>query len=407
MEKVEIDALLLAHGGRAQTVASLHLLRGEHHFTSVGHLSDAAHAFLVEHARALATIDLLRWRDIASPSQMPAVEAALLELRAREPARYEHEIKRVDKGKTAPDPPVSSPPDEGFFYPGEGLGDFFDALDGGEIQEEKTPEVSPHPELDALLVELADSPRGRKRTLWKARALSVAANTLENWASAVHRLPSECLPVVLVRAEVSPRGEERAALLEWLFQQGAVRSKLVDLTLSLLQMGPEADKVQSWVAATWILKLLPDEDAWSKHGARVVSTLIACRAFSALDDMCRAAIAGTAALGPGLLGMGVVSANALRSPLYKAFSKALLDSEETALTSGNTKGALAISAAMLALGPQPRDKTRILAMMKKRNAKGEVSTLLALSASRPRNPKDLPELFDFVAAVHALSDASG
>src|SRR5690349_20650576 len=88
MDKADLAALLEAHGGRAQPVASLHVLRA----TALG---EGEHAFLIEHATQLETVDLSRWLGLATPAQRPAVIDALAALAARDPATFEAEIARA------------------------------------------------------------------------------------------------------------------------------------------------------------------------------------------------------------------------------------------------------------------------------------------------------------------------
>jgi hypothetical protein len=291
---------------------------------------------------------------------------------------------------------------------GESLGDLFgdDDLGGGESKA-----ASPHPALDALLAELAvekgATSGARSRAAWKAKALSAAAGAEESWAAAVVHLPPEMRDAVLVRAGVSPRSEERASLLEWLFQNGATRGKLVELTLSLLSMKEAAANVGSWLAETWIPKLLPDKAAWSKHGARLLAALLEHGHFSALDELFTAVLTGAAALGPGLLGMAGPGGDALRGPVASALAKALVQVTAGALAAGRRKEALGAAAALVSLGPPSRAVPEVQSVRRKRNAKGEIATLLRLAERRARGPKELPGLEDMIATVHVLSDALG
>ncbi len=88
MDKADLAALLDAHGGRAQPVASLHVLRAPS-------LGADEQTFLTEHHAELATVDLSRWLGLAAPEQRPAVIEALARLAEREPSRFELEIARA------------------------------------------------------------------------------------------------------------------------------------------------------------------------------------------------------------------------------------------------------------------------------------------------------------------------
>lgn len=403
MEKAEIIALLVAHRGRAQVVASLHLLRD-------GALGEPAHAFLAEHEAALATIDLQRWLSRASTAQRPAVEAAMARLAEREPARFEHEIRRAPPA--APEPPFPGLTEtlsdgEGFFDPGDLLGDLDFDSEAPAADRHSPPGLagSSHPELDALLAGLAGATGPKARSAWKARSLAAAADTAESWAAAVLHLPPAMRDAVLARAAVSPRSEERAALLEWLFQNGAKRPKLVELTLSLLGTGPAVVHVGSWLAETWIPKLLPDKAAWSKHGPTLLAAFLEYGHFSTLDELFTAVLTGATALGPGLLGMTGANGDALRGPVIAAFTKALVQRVADALAAGRRQEALGAAAALVSLGPPSREVPGVRSLRRKRSAKGEVATLLALAERRARGPKQAPRLEDLITTVHVLSDA--
>ncbi len=95
MEKAQLDALLVAHGGRAQPVASLHVLRARLPGAGARELAADNQAFLVKHAGVLATLNLSRWLGRAGPAQRSAVVDALIDLAKREPQRFEIEIARA------------------------------------------------------------------------------------------------------------------------------------------------------------------------------------------------------------------------------------------------------------------------------------------------------------------------
>lgn len=495
MEKAQIDALLVAHGGRAQPVASFHLLRAPS-------LGDAEHAFLTSHAASLATIDLSRWLGHATAAQRPAVLDALVSLAEREPGRFEFEIARAphfpiaDAERTeliirlvgrapeaviaalspeaglatpkanarhpaevAPHPAEIAPPadgaaaPEGLFDPGdilaeldfdagflggegqstgaatgpqgEGLGDLLgdaDFLGLGDSLGDADPLAvsgsrahSTSPEMDTLLAELAalkgpratSGDRSRARAAWKKRARAAAESGAEDWGPSVTRLPPEMKDAILVRASTSPRGEERAALLEWLLQNGEKRTRLVDLTVSLLGTGGDAAGVRAWLAESFLPRLLPDKAAWSRHGRAVLSAMVEQRAFSELDELFAAVSNGAAALGPGLVSMpGAAGAPPPpASTLSAAFSTTLVATTKAALEAARRKEALASAAALACLGVPQKDRPALAALRRKRAAKGEVATLLALAETRARRPKESPRLEDLVATVHVLSDA--
>ncbi len=551
MEKAQLDALLVAHGGRAQPVASLHILRalrassldgaasgpkpprsailapraqpldrptsgpkprrgggarspleGPAGGAAAPFFSAADHAFLVEHAASLATIDLSRWLGHAVGEQRPAVLEALIALAEREPARFEFEIARAPhfplrgaerteliirlvgrvpetliaalspepggaagaaRPAIADHPAEVAPPAtdgvsaEGFFDPSEilaemdfdpggggpaasglgdpaaggdflglgdslGEGDFFgggetlgggDFFGGGESAGGGDPLAnggfgghSRSPEIDALLADLPLVKGPRARTAWKKRALAAAETGAEDWAPSVTRLPVEMRDAILVRASISPRGDERAALLEWLFQNGGKRAKLVELTVALLDLGDKAVGVYAWLSRSWLPRLLADKASWGRHGAAVLGALADKRAFSEMDDVFAAVATGAGELGPGLVAMpGAPESASLQGPIAAAFGAMLTSATRAALESGHRKEALAGAAALACLGVPSKDRASLATLRRKKAARGEIATLLALAEARARPPKKSPRLEDLVATVHVLSDA--
>ncbi|MFO0593321.1 MAG: hypothetical protein U0441_37615 [Polyangiaceae bacterium] len=507
MEKAQLDALLAAHGGRPQPVASFHLLRSPH-------IAPAAHAFLKEHAASLATIDLSRWLDHASPEQRPDALEALIALAERDPSRFEFEIARAPHfpfhgddrreltirlvGRApesviaalsieppprrpsmrpgsmrpgsmrpgsmrprAPSQHPDAPPsagstgstdggftlgNEAFFDPGEilsemgddgawasdlladeaftrpepgltsgdflGLGDSPDGPGGplGGLGDASDPlenkgngAHSTSPELDSLLASLDLASSARARAAWKKRALAQASESSEDWAPSVARLPPAMRDAIARRAGESPRPDERAALLEWLLQNGAKRSALVDLTVSFLALDAGGMGAREWLAQSFLPRLLPDKAAWSKHGVTLLTALIDRKAFSEMDSFLAAAGAGAAALGPGLVAMP--GGAPLTPAIGAALSATLIAEVTSALHEKKTKVALACAAALACLGVASKDRAAVSALRRKKSAKGETATLLALAETRALKPKQSPRLEDLVATVHVLSDA--
>jgi hypothetical protein len=522
MEKAQLDALLVAHGGRAQAVASLHVLRSPA-------ISAADHAFLTEHASSLATLDLSRWLGHASQAQRPAVIDALAALARREPARFEFEIARAPhfqlaeaerneiavrlvghvpegllaallpqtgarpkRASAAPSALPSTPPAGAaassalvdlsaaapgdFFDPGDllsdmdfdsalsadsrdglsgadglkgavngasdangsefdgasldvagllgdgdflGEGDFLGAGGPGEGAPAGDGAAADgasggglfgqgrSPALSALLAELPPAAKRSARAAWKKKALALAADTAEDWSAAVAALPAEMRDAALARAASSPRPEERAALLEWLSQNGVPKATLVKLTLELLASGDKAQGVRQWLAQSWIPRLLPDNASWSRHGAAVLSALAEQRAFSEMDELVTAVASGAGGLGPGLValpGQASSSPDLVRA-VASSLAKSLAASTKRALAGGQHKDALAGAAALACLGVPSPERAAVDTLRKSRKAKGEVATLLSLAHARARRPKDAPHVEDLIASIHALSDA--
>lgn len=446
MDKADLAALLEAHGGRPQPVASLHVLRASS-------LSEDEQAFLFEHQAELATIDLSRWLELAAPGQRPAVIDALAGLAEREPVRFEMEVARaprfqIEPGevaalvqrlagrvpdsllvalagprssapepaptkRSAPPPAGPLPPDLETFDPGDLLQSLDFGPDSGSLgaalgldDELGGPadSVPPPPMLGALLGELSNVNTARARTAWRAKARSLAADPAEDWSRMAPLLPREMADAVALRAASSPRADERATLLEWLLQNGARRSKLVELSVALVGLDPKVESVSQWLAQSFLPRVLADKAAWQKHGAEVLSALAARRAFGEMDQLFTAAVTGSGALGPGLLALPGGGDGALRGPAFAAFSSMLLARTASAVAAGQGKAAQASAAALASIGFPSRSAKAVASLRRKRAAKGDVARLLGVAPAR--GPKDPPQLEGFIAAVHVLSDAS-
>lgn len=475
MDKADLAALLDAHGGRAQPVASLHVLRASS-------LGDDEQAFLAEHHAELATVDLSRWLGLAAPEQRPAVIEALAWLAEREPSRFELEIARAPHFELAagerarlierlhgrvpetvlaalsgeatalpaggPGPAAPTLPDGGMFDPGDllgdmdfsdgggdpfgagepagldgasgsggaglgdgGLGDLLGDVDlfGGDGEVAASGDGggffggAPPPLLGEHLARLPGANTGRARTAWRAKAKALAADAAEDWSRAAPQLPPEMADAVAHRAATSPRAEERATLLEWLLQNEARKSTLVELSVALIGLEPKVEGVSQWLAQSFLPRVLSDKASWQKHGAAVLSALATRRALGELDQLFTSSVAGAGALGPGLLSLPAGGDGALRGPIFAVFSGVLLDRTSAALTAKEAKSAQAYAAALASLGFPSRSAKAVESLRRKRAAKGDVARMLALAPSR--GPKHAPKLEDFVAAVHVLSDA--
>lgn len=477
MDKADLTALLDAHGGRAQPVASLHVLRA-----SV--LGADEHAFLTEHQAELATIDLSRWLGLARPEQRPAVLDALAAFAEREPARFEAEIARAPhfqlepaerehlggrlrgrvpdtliaalSGEAAPAAPIDgalgAPADGEMFDPGDLLGDvdfgsdgggfgagegaargggssgdarpaagedglgdllgdmdLFDSGDGGLAGDAGSAGAgffgggpSAPPGLGELLGELSGLNTARAKTKWKARARALAADAGEDWSRAVTLLPPEMADAVAHRAASSPRADERATLLEWLLQNEARKAKLVELTVAFTALSPKVESASQWLAQSFLPRVLADKATWQKHGPEVLGALAEHRCFGEMDQLFTSALTGAGALGPGLLSLPGGPA-ALRAPVFAAFSTMLLARTGAAVGGKDGKSAQAYAAALASIGFPARKAAEVASLRRKRGAKGDVARLLGVA--RARKPKDVPQLEDFIAAVHVLSDA--
>jgi hypothetical protein len=85
MKRIEIDAFVRAHRGRARPVASLHILRQ-------CAIEPDDQVFLCEHARELAIPDLLVWKTRCAPGFTGSVIRELARIAMEEPLVFEHEV---------------------------------------------------------------------------------------------------------------------------------------------------------------------------------------------------------------------------------------------------------------------------------------------------------------------------
>lgn len=90
MRKAEIDAMVLAHRGRARPVAFFHVLRQPT-------LEPDDHAFLREHVEELGASDLLRWRARCEEGNTIEVIRQLARRAVADPRSFQHEVLDLPK----------------------------------------------------------------------------------------------------------------------------------------------------------------------------------------------------------------------------------------------------------------------------------------------------------------------
>lgn len=234
----------------------------------------------------------------------------------------------------------------------------------------------------------------------------------EDWSPVAPRLPDVLYGAVLERAQSSPRGGERAVLLEWLDQHGATRKELLTLTAETLRLEAIDQPVLDWLARSWVPRMLTTRTAWERHGVEVLLALIAHRAFTELGELLTLAWTGAGdAAKPARQG----KAKRPKGPsqgyleaIHLAFAQALVRLSSEALGAGKEARAMAALSALACLDPPSRVGRALLALRRAQGASGEVLELVALNDRLVKRAGARgASLEGLIAAVHALADALG
>lgn len=430
MRKDEIFSLQRAHGGRAQPVAFFHVLRQ-------ATLEPDDHAFLLEHIDALETADLLRWRARSGEGDTSRVMQQLAKLALRDPARFRHEVLDAPKvsfqdaewseltsllrGKidaetwqriesrgprpAAPEPsPARAPSGEGagfdlsaeLFGSGEGESPLGGSSEGGD--------------LGSLLGDFGDGGGDGGLDLGlDDDASSGAKGPLEalppedtDWSPSVSRLQPSFRDAVLDKARKTPRGDERAVLLEWLEHQGTPRAALVGVAAGAIRDGRE---ISASVLA-FLAKRLSDPSAWQVEGVELLGALIERRAFSELSDLVTFTANEASSSSPGGAG---AAPPALIGAMQGAFARALLAAARGSVESSRPERA---AAALASLACLDLHADTVSALKELRGSVGEgadphVLALLALNERRAqKGGEHASSLEGVIASIHAFADAS-
>jgi hypothetical protein len=430
MRKDEIFSLQRAHGGRAQPVAFFHVLRQ-------AALEPDDHAFLIEHIDALETADLLRWRARSGEGDTSLVIQGLAKIALRDPARFRHEVLDAPKvafqdaewseltgllhGKIDADTwqrieargprpaaselvPAHATSDEGSSLD---LGaELFGSSDGGDL----LGGASEGGAIGSLLGDLGDGGLDLDLDLGlDDDAASTTKGPLEflppedsDWSPSVSRLQPSFRDAVLDKARKTPRGDERAVLLEWLEHQGTPRAALVSVAAGAFRDGRE---ISASVLA-YLAKRLGDPSAWEVEGVELLGALIERRAFAELSDLVTFTANEASASSPG--GDGAAQP-ALIGAIQGAFARALLAAARGSVESSRPDRA---AAALASLACLELHADTISALKELRGSVGEgadphVRALLALNERRAQKASaQASSLEGVIASVHAFADAS-
>lgn len=375
MKRIEIDALVRAHRGRAHPVASLHILRQDT-------LEPDDQAFLSEHARELTIPDLLVWRTRSEPGFTGAVIREFARLSQEEPAVFEHELLNAPRFALA--------------------------------EEE--------------WIELADLARGKvppalfERIL--ARGIRAAPNTtfmkdasatdddfaafLESALSDIEPAPPPALPqgfidatmateAILERARNAWSAEERVVLLEWLTAQGLPRKPLMEIATTALRAGEHDLRLRAWIAAQ-----LGTRAGWESHGVDIVLALLDRHAFAELSELMVLVWSGT----PGSTQVDE-QRRGLLDAMMMALALGFIHVVREALGAGLPERVLVFLSALACLDLPTRLSRSIHDLLRAPGAIGEVRALIELNVRLVKHKKGRSASFeDIAAAIHCLADAS-
>lgn len=417
MRKAEIDALVVAHQGRARPVAFFHVLRQ-------AALEPDDHAFLLEHVEELGASDLLRWRARCDEGVTAVVIRQLARRAVDDPRSFQFEVldlPRIElrehewielaslvKGRV-PDAihagivarggarPVRPAP-EVFFTPGslDRGGAVLDDGDGEALTEAiRTLGIRSLPIRDILVARRVGGLDLDDAALL-ALALARASSTTEDWSSAALELPPLLKDAVLEKARSTPRSAECANLLAWLELQEVPRAVLFRLAFASLERGPVSYGLVGWLAGQ-----LATRAAWDKHGLSTLSALMAKRAFSEIGELI--AVVWSAAMG------GTDEPpRALLEAIQVAFALALIAVIHAALEAGDERRAMAALSALACLDPPSRISTAVHELRRHAGASPDVVELIGVNErlTKHSDARDA-SLEGIVAALHAVADAFG
>lgn len=417
MRKAEIDALVIAHQGRARPVAFFHVLRQPA-------LEPDDHAFLLEHVEELGASDLLRWRARCNEGFTVEVIRQLARRAIDDPRSFQFEVldlPRIEmhehewtelaslvKGRV-PEAvyagivarggarPVRPLP-EVFFTPGvlDRGGPVVDETDGEALAEAiRTLGLQSLSIRDILIARRAGSLDLDDAALL-ALALSRATSKTEDWSAAALDFPPALRDAVLEKARSTPRSAECANLLAWLEMQEVPRAVLLPLALASFSAGPVSYGLVGWLAGQ-----LATRAAWDSHGLATISALMAQRAFSEIGELI--AVVWSAAISShdepprGLL-----------EAIQVAFALALIDVIHAALERSDEKRAMAALSALACLDPPSRISRAVHELRRHAGASPDVVELIGVNErlTKHSDARDA-SLEGIVAALHAVADAFG
>ena len=423
MRKVELDALVRAHRGRARPVAFLHVLRQPA-------LEPDDHAFLAEHIDELGATDLLRWRARCEAGFSGPVIRRLALLAIADPATFEHDVLDVPRlelddpewieladllrGKVPaalhervllrrprePRRPIEPEGHRSDLVSAPRVLDgtrFF--LDADDVAMPRVPGGRSGSPDEMRMAEILAARREGTLALDDAGLLSLAmarASSAEDWSFAVLDFPALLRDAIFEKARRTGNDAERANLLAWLEVQGVPRGALLDVALAAIRAGEI-----SFGLLSWLTRQLGTRTAWDKYGLDVLSALMARRAFAEVGELCTVVWSES---GRG----GAEPPRALLEAIQVAFAHALLGVSREALARGDHDGAMAALSALACLDPPSRVSRAVHDLRRSPGVTTDVAALLAVNERlvKHSDARDA-SLEGVIAALHAIADAFG
>lgn len=417
MQKAEIDALVLAHQGRAQPVAFFHVLRQPA-------LGPDDHAFLAQHIEELGISDLIRWRTRCEPGFTGAIIRQLAHRAIEKPDYFKHEVLGLPrfelmeeewielasliKGKV-PDAIYKGVEGRGRRDPAHRVSDFMftpGVIRSGEplLDDEDAPEPGLPAEPDetrhrSMPQVIAARASGALRMDEKALldlAMERALHGSEDWSRGVRELPPLLKEAIIEKARTTPRGAERVNLLSWLEAHDAPRAALVEIVIGAIQSG-----TISHPEVVWLSRKLVTRTAWDRHGLQTLSALVAARAFGEMSELIALAWA-EAAQGGAEVPQGFLEA------IQVAFAMTLLGVAREALAAGDERRALSTLSALVCLDPPSRVSRSVHELRRFEDSGPEVRELIRVNERlvKHSDARDA-SLEGVIAALHAIADSLG
>lgn len=234
-----------------------------------------------------------------------------------------------------------------------------------------------------------------------AMALVEARHAQPDWAPSIAGFPQALREAVIARVKHSPRGAERASLLDWLKQHGVGRKTLVEMAVDSL-----VSSEVSLAIVAWLARQLATRTAWEQHGPRTVGVLIERGCYAELGDLLT--LSWSEAREEGEADGERQVPSGFREALHWAFSLALIALTKRALEERCLEQAAAALSALACLDPPSRLSRSLHELGRRADLSDDVRELLSINAGMVRHGAAREaSLQGAIAAVHVLADTLG
>lgn len=373
MKRMEIDALVRAHRGRAHPVASLHILRQNA-------IEPDDQAFLCEHGRELTIPDLLVWRKRCASGFTGAVIRELARIAIEDPSIFKHEVLEAPRFSLA---------DEEW-------------IELADLTRGKVPADS----FERILTRGVRAPAELPQQQPSAASEDFAGfleEALADFDPAPPVMPqgfidaASATEVILERAKNAWSAEERAILLEWLSAQGMSRKPLFEVAVQALKAGENDPRLRGWLASQ-----LTTRASWEAHGVDVILALLDRQAFSELS-----ALVTQIWSNPSESSTPEKNRQGFLDAMMTAMALGFIHVIREALTASLPEKALVYLSALACLDLPTRLSRTIHDLLRAPGSEGEVRTLIEMNVRLVKHKRGREASFeDIVAAIHCLADAT-